>query len=101
MSTPAVNQVTLFVYYKLPRAEHAQWLGRVIGFQQAVVNAWPGMGVELMQRPEPSAEGLETWMEVYRHPLGVSAQMMASVAQLALDHGLPPKRAAEIFVPLR
>jgi hypothetical protein len=94
------TQVTLFVYYKLPLTEHAQWLGRVRDFQQAVVQAWAGMTVELMQRPEASPEGLETWMEVYRHPQGVSPDMMASVAALAQAHGLPPKRAAELFVPL-
>lgn len=94
------TQVTLFVYYKLPVSEHVQWLGRVRDFQQAVVQAWPGMTVELMQRPEASPEGLETWMEVYRHPQGVSPEMMASVAASAQAHGLPPKRAAELFVPL-
>lgn len=101
MTTPhAPTQVTLFVYYKLPVTEHAQWLGRVRDFQQAVVQAWPGMTVELMQRPEASPEGLETWMEVYRHPQGVSPEMMASVAASAQAHGLPRKRAAELFVPL-
>ncbi len=94
------TQVTLFVYYKLPVTEHAQWLGRVRDFQQAVVQAWPGMTVELMQRPEASPEGMETWMEVYRHPQGVSPEMMASVASLAQAHALPNKRAAELFVPL-
>jgi hypothetical protein len=92
--------ITLFVYYKLPVSEHAQWLARVYDFQQAVMQGWPGMGVELLQRPEPSAEGMETWMEVYRHPLGVSKEMMASIEQLAHDSGLPSKRAAELFVPL-
>jgi hypothetical protein len=101
MSTPHTHTgITLFVYYKLPLQEHAQWVGRVRTFQDAVVQAWPGMTVELLQRPEPSAEGLETWMEVHRHPQGVSPEMMASVASLAQAHGLPPKRAAELFVPL-
>jgi hypothetical protein len=54
-----------------------------------------------MQRPDLSAEGFETWMEVYSHPEGVSAPMMAAIAELALELGLPPKRAAEIFIPLR
>jgi len=62
---------------------------------------WPGLQVELMQRPDPSAEGLETWMEVYRHPEGASAPLIATIAQLAVELGLPQKRAAEIFIPLR
>ena len=102
MSQPSPHTgITLFVYYKLPLQEHAQWVQRVHDFQDAVVQAWPGMVLELLQRPEPSPEGLETWMEVYRHPQGVSPEMMASVAALALAHGLPPKRAAELFVPLQ
>ena len=92
---------TLYVYYKLPADEHALWRPRVKGFAQRVRQRWPDLQVELMQRPDPSAEGLETWMEVYRHPEGVSAQMMAAISQLALELGLPPKRAAEIFIPLR
>ena len=99
-SLHAPPMAILFVYYKLPVQEHALWLGRVHDFQQAVMQAWPKMTVELMQRPEPSIEGLETWMEVYRHPLGVSDEMMACVAQLAQEQGLPSKRAAELFVPL-
>jgi hypothetical protein len=91
----------LFVYYKLPANEHALWRPRAENFAQRVRQRWPGLQVELMQRPDPSAEGLETWMEVYRHPEGVSAPMMAAITQLALELGLPPKRAAEIFIPLR
>jgi hypothetical protein len=92
---------TLCVYYKLPTDQHALWRPQVEDFAQRVRQRWPGLQVELMQRPDPSAEGLETWMEVYRHPEGVSAPIMEAIAQLALELGLPPKRAAEIFIPLR
>lgn len=94
--------VTLFVYYKLPVHEHAKWSVRVRDFQQTVHQRWPGMTVELMQRPEPSSEGLETWMEVYRYPpKGMSSEMIAAITQLAQHKSLPLKRAIEIFVPLR
>lgn len=94
--------VTLFVYYKLPIQEHAQWAVRVRDFQQTVKQRWQGMTVELMQRPEPSSDGLETWMEVYRYPpQGLSSEVMAAITQLAEQNGLPLKRATEIFVPLR
>lgn len=91
---------TLYVYYKLPTNQHALWRPRVVDFSLRVRQRWPGLQVELMQRPDPSDQGLETWMEVYRHPEGVSAPMMAAIAQMALELGLPPARAAEIFIPL-
>jgi isopentenyldiphosphate isomerase len=40
-------------------------------------------------------------MEVYQHPQGVSDDMMAGIDRLAQEMGLPAKRAAEIFTPLR
>jgi Domain of unknown function (DUF4936) len=92
---------TLYVYYKVPMAEHAALRPKVESFQERVRQAWPGLVASLLQRPEPSAEGMETWMEIYQHPSGVSDATMAAIAQLAIDMGLPAKRAAEIFIPLR
>jgi hypothetical protein len=92
---------TLYVYYKVPVAEHAALRPKVESFQERVRQAWPGLAANLLQRPEPSAEGMETWMEIYQHPAGVSEAAMAAIAQLAIDMGLPAKRAAEIFIPLR
>lgn len=92
---------TLFVYYKIPADEHQAWLERVRVFEKRLSAAWPGLQIEWMQRPDTSADGLETWMEVYRHPQGISAEMSASITQLASLCGLPPKRASEFFIPLR
>jgi Domain of unknown function (DUF4936) len=92
---------SLYVYYKVPVAEHAALRPKVESFQERVRQAWPGLVANLLQRPEPSAEGMETWMEIYQHPAGVSDAAMAAIAQLAIDMGLPAKRAAEIFIPLR
>lgn len=92
---------TLFVYYKIAAAEHADWFKRVRIFEQQVRAFWPAMQIELMQRPEVSAEGQETWMEVYRHPQGVTSTMTESITQMANHAGLPTKRASEFFVPLR
>jgi hypothetical protein len=92
---------TLYVYYKVPLAEHAALRPKVEAFQARVREAWPGLLADLLQRPEPSAEGMETWMEIYQHSSGVSDAAMASISQLAIDMGLPTKRAAEIFIPLR
>ena len=91
----------LFVYYKITASEHAAWLQRVRVFEQQVQRSWPDLQIELMQRPEASSDGQETWMEVYRHPRGVTQAMTESIGQLAAQAGLPMKRASEFFIPLR
>jgi hypothetical protein len=91
----------LFVYYKIAASEHAAWLQRLRAFEQQVQRSWPDLQIELMQRPEASSDGQETWMEVYRHPQGVTQAMTESIGQLAAQAGLPTKRASEFFVPLR
>ena len=92
---------TLFVYYKVPKAEHAQCLSMVTKFESALKEQWPGLDIQILQRPALSAEGLETWMEVYSYPGGVTEALMTSVAQRAQAMGLPPSRATEVFVPVR
>lgn len=92
---------TLFVYYKVEKSQRMACARLVRDFQQAVLAAWTGLQGELMQRPEPSPEGVETWMEIYRHPDGVSDEMIHSIQQLASEMGLPGKRASEVFIPLR
>jgi hypothetical protein len=54
----------------------------------------------MMQRPEVSSDGLETWMEVYRYPGGITSEMIAKIAMSAQESGLPLARKAEIFNPL-
>jgi hypothetical protein len=92
---------TLFVYYKVPVVEHGQCLSLVTRFEAALKAQWPALQIQIMQRPEASGEGIETWMEVYDHPGGVTQEMMTSIARQAADMGLPPKRATELFIPLR
>jgi len=92
---------SLYVYYKIPAAEHATWLQRVRLFEKQVRQAWPALQMELMQRPQASSDGFETWMEVYRHPQGVTSAMTGSITQLAQQAGLPGKRASEFFIPLK
>lgn len=100
MKTSPAHQ-TLFVYYKLAKNQRDAWSQRVRDFQQRVLETWPDLQGELMQRPEPSSEGMETWMEIYRHPDGVSDAMILSIQQLASEMGLPGARASEVFIPLR
>jgi hypothetical protein len=91
----------LFVYYKLPVQEHALWRPKVEAFQHELRQKWSGLSTSLMQRPEATPDGIETWMEIYSHAEGVTPEVMDSIAALATAHGLPPKRMAEFFIPLR
>jgi hypothetical protein len=93
--------LTLFVYYKIPIEAHDDCISLVINFEKALTLKWPSLEIEIAQRPNPSADGLETWMEIYRYPTGLTEEIIASIAQIAVDVGLPPKRASEIFIPLR
>ena len=90
---------TLFVYYKIESGQHSSWVQRVRDFQLQLKLRHPLLEIELMQRPA-SADGLETWMEIYRHPDGISELLTQAIQSLALEMGLPSKRASEVFVPL-
>lgn len=97
----STDQRTLFVYYKLPAAESAAWLPQVQAFCRAVMARWPGVTVELMRRPEVGPDARVTWMEIYRHPQGVPAELVETIDQIAQEHKLPFVRASEIFIPMQ
>jgi hypothetical protein len=90
----------LFVYYKIEESQHAHLLQRVRNFQRQLTVTHPSLELELMQRPGTSFEKMETWMEIYRHPVGVTDAMILSIQELAKVNGLPDKRACEVFIPL-
>lgn len=92
---------SLFVYYKVPLDQHAQLRPLAESFQQRVQLQWPELRCELLQRPQATPEGIETWMEVYHHPQGLDDDMMLGIERLAQEMGLPAKRASEVFTPLR
>ena len=91
---------TLFVYYKVAQDQHAALAQRVRAFAQRLEVVHPLLNLELMQRPAASADMLETWMEIYRHPDGISEALALAIHALAVEMGLPAKRASEVFVPL-
>ena len=90
----------LFVYYKVDPALHDTWAERARTMQSRLLQQWPGLESGLLQRPGMS-EGLETWMETYRHDAGLSDAMVAAIARAALQAGLPTPRHVEYFVALR
>ena len=91
---------TLFVYYKVQQSQHAQTIALLAKFKEDLKGFDANLSIELLQRPEVSNDGFETWMEVYRHPEGVSSSMLEKIQQSALESGLPPNRKNEIFIPL-
>lgn len=91
---------TLFVYYKLPAHEHAHYVALIQPLMAAVQAQWPGLTLQVMQRPLASAEGQETWMEVYNHPDGVAPEMIQKLQDLAQSLGLPSQRHSELFMTL-
>ena len=92
---------TLFVYYKLPVSQHGSILTRLQDMSRKLTLGTPGLQIELMQRPEISPEGLETWMEVYRHPSGVGTAMMKMIDEAAIAADMPQPRRTEVFVALK
>ena len=92
---------TLFVYYKLHIDQHDDTKARLNAMSAHLLKQMPGLSVDLMQRPETSLDGLETWMEIYRHPNGVSAAMSKHIDDAAMAAGLPQPRRTEVFVALR
>ena len=88
----------LCIYYKLPAARHAELAREVERLQRALLEAWPGLTCELLQRPL-AADGIETWMETYRHPSVALKVLAASIERTAAAFpALPAARHAEVFI---
>ena len=92
---------TLFVYYKLHTDQHDSALTRLQSMARELMHRIPELQVDLMQRPEISTEGIEPWLEVYRHPAGIGAEVMKMIDDAALNAGLPQPRRTEVFVTLK
>jgi hypothetical protein len=95
-----MSAAVLYVYYKVALDEHARFAQRVRICQADLRLRWAGLEAELLQRPEAS-DGKETWMEAYRYPQGISAELQAAIHQAAVDAELPMPRHTERFIALR
>ena len=88
----------LCIYYKLASTRHAEVARSIEGLQDAMRAAWPGLVCELLQRAQAS-DGIETWMETYRHPTAALDALATSIEQAASARtDLPAPRHAELFV---
>jgi hypothetical protein len=92
---------TLFVYYKVPSDQRGVYKAQALSEMAQRAQKHEGLQAQLLQRPEVSAEGLETWMEIYSHAdQGVDEALEQALRQSFSDSHLPFKRMVEVFIPL-
>ena len=92
---------TLFVYYKVPSDQRGQFKAWALSELAQRSQAHPGLQSQLLQRPEISPEGFETWMEIYEHAdHGIDEALESALRQSFARSQLPFKRMVEVFIPL-
>ena len=97
----------LCVYYKVDAVQHAALVHRVRAFQATCSQRWPGLECELLQRPQ-AAQGVETWMEIYRGParaespgqLVLDDELIDAIERAAAAADLPLPRQVEYFIDI-
>lgn len=90
----------LFIYYRVASGRAAAARLAIEALQARLRLALPGLRTQLLRRPDEK-DGLQTWMEVYAHPDGVSlrAQEHIEAAARELQALCPGPRHVEVFVP--
>lgn len=100
-TTDNSNNVTLFVYYKIPLNETAASLSAVEKVCQTIQSRYPYLKIQQQKRQHTDADNKETWLETYA---GFSAaqleKLIAELVELAAQNGLPKERRYEVFVTL-
>ncbi|MGY0194906.1 DUF4936 family protein [Leptothrix sp. BB-4] len=94
--------MSLYVYYRVDPQQLDAARSSLRATQAALQADWPGLRAECLQRADRVDGEAPTWMEVYRHPDGLSPACLADLRQRLSD--LPIGRLAgrheERFVPL-
>ena len=97
----AENNLTVYVYYKIPANDHNMCLLAVKNLDEKIRFQYPQLKIQHQKRPKLDAEDKETWMETYA---GISSMELekftADLAELAKLYGLTQERRSEIFVTL-
>ena len=89
----------LYIYYRVPDAHAALLAPRVLAMQ-ARLAASHGAPGQLKRRPG-SADGLQTWMEIYlATATGFDAALAAAVLDAALSDFIDGKRHTEVFTDI-
>lgn len=95
-----MKNTMLFVYYKIPTTQRQGFLTAIQQLTDQVAQFDEKLSIEILQRPELGSDGNETWMEVYRHPEGISLEMIEKIQKIASSTSLPLQRKNEIFIPI-
>lgn len=100
-AAPADRPVELYIYYRLDPAEAAAARHEIEQAQATLRAALPGLQTRLLQRPPQPGAAL-TWMEIYRHPGGLSTADLAALttALQALPSQRQGPRHGELFEAL-
>lgn len=95
----------LFIYYRVASLNTATLRPMVQAMQQRLRAEHPGLQARLLQRSDAlpgSADAHSTWMETYAAPLGIDADLQATIATAAaaLPAGsMMGERHIEAFAP--
>jgi len=90
----------VFVYYKIDPLERTAFVVIAQRFFRVLKDRWPDLAIELMRREEQAGD-VETWMEIFRCPAGISAEMMLDISQKAEVFKMPGHRICEVFIEAR
>lgn len=91
--------VDLYIYYKV-RDEHAAQLAQRVRAMQAALASSDGVAGKLKRRPG-TADGRQTWMEIYlATPDGFDTVLAAAVRQAGLDEYTDGPRHTEVFMDI-
>ncbi len=89
----------LFIYYRVPEG-HADQLAARVHAMQAGLAASFGVAGQLKRRPD-SADGQQTWMEIYLATgPGFDADLAAAVQAAALTELIDGTRHTEVFTDI-
>lgn len=95
-TAPAPAGLELYCYYRVPAAAAAAALAELRAAQAGLRDALPGLETRLLKRPDTnnntSSGGEQTWMEIHRHPAGLSRVQLEWLQTRLAD--LPSQRSS-------
>lgn len=92
----------LYIYYRVSSRDEPAALQAASSMQERLRERHPGLAARLLRRPEPGADGLQTWMETYALPgAGVNTALENEIAEAASAWAayISGPRHCEVFSP--
>ena len=101
-SAPKPCGHALYVYYRVHQAQAVAARAATARLFAALRDRWPLLRSTLHGRADPAGAPELTWMEVHRHPDGVSARCREDIDALAQQWlgDLIGTRHTEVFAPI-